>query len=76
MSASSRPPAPRPRSCKALEAALIKALNDKGTQEKFLATGAELVPDELMTSKGFGDYIKKEYELAREAAKLAGLTPG
>jgi len=60
---------------KALEAALIKALNDKGTQEKFLATGAELVPDELMTSKGFGDYIRREYELAREAAKLAGLTP-
>jgi tripartite-type tricarboxylate transporter receptor subunit TctC len=60
---------------KALEAALIKALNNKDTQEKFLATGAELVPDELMTSKGFGDYIKKEYELAREAAKLAGLTP-
>jgi hypothetical protein len=28
-----------------------------------------------MTSKGFGDYIRREYELAREAAKLAGLTP-
>ena len=60
---------------KALEAALIKALSNKDTQEKFLATGAELVPDALMTSKGFGDYIKKEYELTREAAKLAGLSP-
>ena len=40
-----------------------------------LASGAVLVPDELMTSQGFGDYIKKEYEQAREAAKLAGLTP-
>jgi tripartite-type tricarboxylate transporter receptor subunit TctC len=60
---------------KALEAALIKALNSKDVQEKFLATGAELVPDELMTSKGFGDYIKREYELAREAARIAGLTP-
>jgi tripartite-type tricarboxylate transporter receptor subunit TctC len=60
---------------KALEGALIKALNSKDTQEKFLNTGAELVPDDLMTSKGFGDYIKKEYELAREAAKIAGLTP-
>jgi tripartite-type tricarboxylate transporter receptor subunit TctC len=59
----------------ALEAALKKALDDKGTQEKFLKTGAELVPDELMTSKGFGEYIKREYELAREAAKIAGLTP-
>jgi tripartite-type tricarboxylate transporter receptor subunit TctC len=64
-----------PEIVKTLEAALIKALNDKATQEKFLATGAELVPDDLMTSKGFGDYIKHEYELTREAAKLAGLTP-
>jgi tripartite-type tricarboxylate transporter receptor subunit TctC len=60
---------------KTLEGALIKALNNKDTQEKFLNTGAELVPDELMTSKGFGDYIKKEYELAGEAAKIAGLKP-
>jgi tripartite-type tricarboxylate transporter receptor subunit TctC len=59
----------------ALEAALKKALDSKATQEKFLNTGAELVPDDLMTSKGFADYIKKEYELAREAAKIAGLTP-
>jgi tripartite-type tricarboxylate transporter receptor subunit TctC len=60
---------------KTLEAALIKALNLKDTQEKMIKTGAELVPDELMTSQGFGDYIKKEYDLTREAAKLAGLTP-
>src|SRR4051812_6969499 len=60
---------------KTLEAALIKALNMKETQERFLKTGAELVPDDLMTSKGFGEYIRKEYDLTREAAKLAGLTP-
>ena len=60
---------------KALEGALIKALSSKETQDKFLNTGAELVPDALMTSKGFGDYIKKEYELAAEAAKIAGLKP-
>src|SRR5437764_4830404 len=58
-----------------LEAALIKALNDKGLQQKMLNSGAELVPDELMTSAGFAAYIKKEYELTREAAKIAGLTP-
>jgi len=69
------PAATPPDIVKALETALIKALNRKDTQDKFLATGAELVPDELMTSKGFGDYIKREYELAREAAKIAGLTP-
>jgi tripartite-type tricarboxylate transporter receptor subunit TctC len=60
---------------KVLEAALIKALNDKGLQEKMLISGAVLVPDALMTPQGFGGYIKKEYELAREAAKIAGLTP-
>jgi tripartite-type tricarboxylate transporter receptor subunit TctC len=60
---------------KTLEAALIKALNQKDVQEKFLGTGAELVSDQLMTSKGFGDYIKKEFEQAREAAKIAGLKP-
>jgi tripartite-type tricarboxylate transporter receptor subunit TctC len=59
----------------ALEAALIKALNAKDLQDKMLNSGAELVPDDLMTSKGFAAYIKKEYDLTREAAKIAGLTP-
>src|SRR4051812_5627337 len=58
-----------------LEKALIKALADKGIQEKFINSGAELVPDALQTSKGFADYIKQEYENSREAAKLAGLKP-
>jgi len=58
-----------------LEKALVKALADKGIQEKFINSGAELVPDALQTSKGFGDYIKQEYENSREAAKLAGLKP-
>jgi tripartite-type tricarboxylate transporter receptor subunit TctC len=60
---------------KTLEAALIKALNQKELQQKMLVSGAELVPDDLMTSKGFADYIQKEFDLTREAAKLAGLTP-
>jgi tripartite-type tricarboxylate transporter receptor subunit TctC len=60
---------------KTLEAALIKALNQKDLQQKMLTSGAELVPDDLMTSKGFADYIQKEFDLTREAAKLAGLTP-
>jgi tripartite-type tricarboxylate transporter receptor subunit TctC len=60
---------------KTLEAALIKALNSKDLQDKMLKSGAELVPDDLMTSKGFAAYIQKEYDLTREAAKIAGLTP-
>src|SRR3954470_18919619 len=58
-----------------LEKALVKALADKGTQDKFIASGAELVPPELQTSKGFGDYIKQEFENSKEAAKVAGLKP-
>ena len=59
----------------ALEAALIKALKEKDLQDKMLKSGAELVPDDLMTVKGFTAYIKQEFDQSREAAKLAGLTP-
>ena len=58
-----------------LEKALIKALADKSAQDKFLASGGELVPENLQTSKGFAAYIQKEYDNSREAAKLAGLKP-
>jgi tripartite-type tricarboxylate transporter receptor subunit TctC len=58
-----------------LEKALIKAVGVKAFQDKLLASGAELVPESLQTSKGFGDYIKKEFENTKEAAKLAGLKP-
>ena len=58
-----------------LEKALIKALAVKSLQEKFLSTGAELVAEPLQTSKGFGDYIKKEFANSAEAAKVAGLKP-
>ena len=58
-----------------VERPLAKALNAKDLQQKMLSSGAELVPDDLMTSKGFGDYIQKEFAVTREAAKIAGLTP-
>ena len=47
----------------------------KSLQDKFLSTGAELVSEPLQTSKGFGDYIKKEFENTKEAAQVAGLKP-
>jgi tripartite-type tricarboxylate transporter receptor subunit TctC len=59
----------------ALEKAIIKTLAEKTSQDRFLATGAELVPDAMQSSKGFADYIKGEYERSKEAAKVAGLTP-
>ena len=58
-----------------LEKALIKALADKKIQDRFIITGAELVPEALQTSKGFAAYIQKEYDNSKEAAKLAGLKP-
>src|SRR5262249_26715453 len=58
-----------------LEAALIKALANKTIQDRFVSTGAELVPDALQTSKGFAEYIKKDYANSKEAAQLAGLKP-
>ena len=57
----------------ALQKALAKGLASKPVQDRFLATGAELVPESLQTSKGFGDYLRKEFEATREAAKAAGL---
>jgi tripartite-type tricarboxylate transporter receptor subunit TctC len=58
-----------------LEKALAKALAAKTVQDRFLSTGAELVPEPLQSSTGFGDYIRKEFEATREAAKAAGLKP-
>jgi tripartite-type tricarboxylate transporter receptor subunit TctC len=60
---------------KVLESALGKALSVKATQDKLLAAGAELSSPHTRTSKGFGEYLRAEYERSREAAKLAGLTP-
>jgi tripartite-type tricarboxylate transporter receptor subunit TctC len=58
-----------------LEKALMKTLANKATQDKFVAAGADLVPETLQTSKGFGAYIATEFDNTRDAAKLAGLTP-
>ena len=58
-----------------LEGALKKALADKSVQDKFLAVGADLATEEQQTSKGFGDYIRKEYAASAEAAKIANLKP-
>ena len=58
-----------------LERALAKALAVQATKDKLLAAGADLTPPHMQTSKGFGDYIKAEFERSREAAKIAGLKP-
>jgi tripartite-type tricarboxylate transporter receptor subunit TctC len=64
-----------PEAIAALEKAIKAALATKLVQERFLSTGAELVAEPLQNSKGFAEYIRKEFEATREAAKLAGLKP-
>jgi tripartite-type tricarboxylate transporter receptor subunit TctC len=64
-----------PDAIDALGKALVKTLATKSVQDRFLATGAELVSEPLQTPKGFADYIKGEYERTAEAAKAAGLKP-
>ncbi len=51
-----------------LEKALVRALAEKATQDKFVASGAELVSDEFQTSRGFAVYIAREFANSREAA--------
>lgn len=58
-----------------LEKAMLKTLADKSTRDKLLASGAELVPEAMQTSKGFAEYIHQEYERSKAAAQVAGLTP-
>ena len=58
-----------------LQGALVKALATKVVQDRFLATGAELVPEPLQNSNGFAAYIKREFDSTAEAAKVAGLKP-
>ena len=40
---------------------------------KLIATGSEIATPEQMTPAGFADFIKRDYEDMRAAAKLAGL---
>ncbi|MSQ88156.1 MAG: tripartite tricarboxylate transporter substrate binding protein [Betaproteobacteria bacterium] len=56
-----------------LQAALATALGAPKTLERLRELGVEVAPPELMTSAGFGVFIRQEFERSREAAQLAGL---
>jgi tripartite-type tricarboxylate transporter receptor subunit TctC len=43
--------------------------------ERLIGLGSEVASAEQMTSKGFAEFIRADYENMREAAKLAGITP-
>jgi tripartite-type tricarboxylate transporter receptor subunit TctC len=43
--------------------------------ERLISLGSEVASAEQMTSKGFAEFIRADYESMGEAAKLAGITP-
>ena len=43
--------------------------------ERLVSLGSEVASAEQMTSRGFADFIRADYESMRDAAKLAGITP-
>lgn len=58
-----------------LQKAVAAGLTSGPAPERLRGMGAEIATPEQMTSKGFADFIKTDYEHMREAAKLAGITP-
>jgi tripartite-type tricarboxylate transporter receptor subunit TctC len=56
-----------------LESALAAAMKAPKTLGRMRELGIEPATPELMTARGFGDFIRKEYEGSREAVRLAGL---
>lgn len=45
------------------------------TAGRLVDLGSEVATAEQMTSKGFAEFIRTDYEAMREAAKLAGISP-
>lgn len=59
-----------------LQQAIEKGLAPGSTAvERLVGIGAEIATPEQITSKGFAEFIRADYEDMREAAKLAGITP-
>ena len=61
---------------KRLEAALAAAMKSQKTLDRMRELGIEPATPELMTARGFGEFIRQEYERSREAVQLAGLKKG
>ncbi|MGZ5829457.1 MAG: Bug family tripartite tricarboxylate transporter substrate binding protein [Xanthobacteraceae bacterium] len=58
-----------------LQKAIADGLQGGPTVEKLKGMGSEIATAEQMTSKGFAEFIKADYEEMRKAAALAGLKP-
>lgn len=62
-----------PEAMSKLQTALARALAAPKVLERMNELGVQVAPAELMTSAGFGAFIRQEYERSREAAQVAGL---
>ena len=58
-----------------LQKAVEAGLKSGPAPERLRQLGAEVATPEQMTSKGFADFIRADFENMREAARLAGITP-
>jgi len=58
-----------------LQAAVVDGLSSGPAAERLVNLGAEIATPEQMTSRGFAEFIRIDYERMRAAAKLAGITP-
>jgi tripartite-type tricarboxylate transporter receptor subunit TctC len=59
-----------------LQEALAKGLaQGSPAAERIVSLGSELATPEQMTSKGFAEFIRTDYEAMRQAAQVAGIKP-
>jgi tripartite-type tricarboxylate transporter receptor subunit TctC len=58
-----------------LQKAVADGLAGGPAAERLITLGSEIATPEQMTTQGFAEFIRTDYESMRAAAKLAGLTP-
>jgi tripartite-type tricarboxylate transporter receptor subunit TctC len=65
----------RPEIVAQLQKAVADGLTGGPAAEKLVALGSEIATPEQMTSKGFADFIRADYDAMAAAAKLADIKP-
>jgi len=58
-----------------LQKAVAAGLSSGPAPERLRSLGSEIASPEQMTSKGFADFIRTDFENMRKAAELAGIKP-
>jgi len=58
-----------------LQKAVASGLSGGPAAERLVSLGSEIATPEQMTSQGFAEFIRADYEAMQAAAKLAGIVP-